>query len=95
MAQGKFRFTSALTASGWQENVAVSVDAAGIIENIKADAGDGTLISGIAIPAVPNVHSHAHQRLMVGLAERAGPGSRQFLDVARSNVWLCIEAFAG
>jgi formimidoylglutamate deiminase len=87
MAQGKFRFTSALTASGWQENVAVSVDAAGIIENIKADAGDGTLISGIAIPAVPNVHSHAHQRLMVGLAERAGPGADSF--------WTWREAMYG
>ena len=45
------------------------------------------LISGIAIPAVPNVHSHAHQRLMAGLAERAGPGADSF--------WTWREAMYG
>ncbi len=59
----------------------------GMIENIEAGAKDGALISGIAIPAVPNVHSHAHQRLMVGLAERAGPGADSF--------WTWREAMYG
>jgi formimidoylglutamate deiminase len=54
------------------------VDKAGIIDSIAFNSGDGRLIKGIAIPAVPNVHSHAHQRLMVGLAERAGPGADSF-----------------
>ena len=87
MTQGKFRFTSALTSSGWQKNVAVVVDQNGMIESVAADAKGGTLISGIAIPAVPNVHSHAHQRLMVGLAERAGPGADSF--------WTWREAMYG
>ncbi len=87
MIQGKFRFTSALTSSGWQKNVAVAVDKSGMIESVTAGAKDGTLISGIAIPAVPNVHSHAHQRLMVGLAERAGPGADSF--------WTWREAMYG
>jgi formimidoylglutamate deiminase len=87
MTQGKFRFTSALTSSGWQENVAVFVDQNGMIENIETGAKDGALILGIAIPAVPNVHSHAHQRLMVGLAERAGPGADSF--------WTWREAMYG
>jgi formimidoylglutamate deiminase len=78
MTQGKFRFTSALTSSGWQKDVSVSVDKSGVIDSIAAGSNDGSLISGIAIPAVPNVHSHAHQRLMVGLAERAGPGADSF-----------------
>ena len=78
MTKRKFRFTSALTSSGWQRDVVISVDEAGIIESVEAGAKDGTLIRGIAIPAVPNVHSHAHQRLMVGLAERAGPGADSF-----------------
>jgi formimidoylglutamate deiminase len=52
-----------------------------------AGAKDETLISGIAIPAVPNVHSHAHQRLMMGLAERAGPGVDSF--------WTWREAMYG
>ncbi|HQY74988.1 MAG TPA: formimidoylglutamate deiminase [Aestuariivirga sp.] len=87
MTQGKFRFTSALTSSGWQKNVAVAVDQNGMIESVAADAKDGALIPGIAIPAVPNVHSHAHQRLMVGLAERAGPGADSF--------WTWREAMYG
>jgi formimidoylglutamate deiminase len=87
MIQGKFRFTSALTSSGWQKDVIVSVDKSGMIESVTAGAKDGTLISGIAIPAVPNVHSHAHQRLMVGLAERASPGADSF--------WTWREAMYG
>ncbi len=61
MTLGKSRFTSALTSPGWQKNVAVAVDQSGVIESVEAGAKGGTLISGIAIPAVPNVHSHAHQ----------------------------------
>ena len=87
MTQGKFRFTSALTSSGWQNDVGISVDKSGVIESVVAGAKDGSLISGIAIPAVPNVHSHAHQRLMVGLAERAGPGADSF--------WTWREAMYG
>jgi formimidoylglutamate deiminase len=87
MTQGKFRFTSALTSSGWQKDVSVSVDQNGMIESVASDEKDGALISGIAIPAVPNVHSHAHQRLMVGLAERAGPGTDSF--------WTWREAMYG
>ncbi len=78
MIQRKFHFTSALTSSGWQKDVGVSVDQHGMIENIETGVKGGTLITGIAVPAVPNVHSHAHQRLMVGLAERAGPGADSF-----------------
>lgn len=78
MTQGKFRFTSALTSSGWQKDVGVAVDQNGIIESVTVGAKGGTLITGIAIPAVANVHSHAHQRLMVGLAERAGPRADSF-----------------
>ena len=78
MTQSKFRFTSALTSAGWQRDVVVTVDESGMIEGVEAGAKGGVLVNGIAIPAVPNVHSHAHQRLMVGLAERAGPGTDSF-----------------
>ena len=78
MTQSKFRFASALTSAGWQHDVAVTVDESGMIESVEAGAKGGGLVNGIAVPAVPNVHSHAHQRLMVGLAERAGPGADSF-----------------
>lgn len=78
MIQRKFQFTSALTSSGWKNDVAIAVDDAGIIESVDAGVKTGTPIAGIAIPAVSNVHSHAHQRLMLGLAERAGSGADSF-----------------
>ena len=78
MKQSKFRFASALTFAGWQQDVVVGVGDGGMIETVVAGGKDGSRIEGIAIPAFANVHSHAHQRLMVGLAERAGPAADSF-----------------
>jgi formimidoylglutamate deiminase len=78
MAQRKFRFSSALTADGWRTDVNVTLGPTGMIAAVEENARDGNGIKGIAIPAIPNVHSHAHQRLMLGLAETAGPGADSF-----------------
>jgi len=72
MQSMKLHCASALTAEGWQENVTLTVDADGLIRAVESGAAEGAeRISGIAVPAMPNVHSHAHQRFMQGLAERA------------------------
>ena len=86
MQSTKLHFESALTPDGWQQNVAVTVDAAGMITGVASGSGTPT-VSGVAIPAMPNVHSHAHQRFMLGLAERAGPGADSF--------WTWREAMYG
>lgn len=80
MAQRKLKFTSALLPSGWQKDVVVTIDSQGLIKAVESGSSDTTLaaVKGFAIPAVPNVHSHAHQRLMAGLAEVAGPGADSF-----------------
>ena len=79
MQSTKLHFASALTAEGWQENVTLTVDDGGIIRAVESGAAEGAArISGIAVPAMPNVHSHAHQRFMQGLAERAGPAADSF-----------------
>ena len=80
MAQRKLKFTSALLPEGWKRDVTLTIDAAGMIEKVEAGSADKATkaLKGIAIPAVPNVHSHAHQRLMAGLAEVAGPGADSF-----------------
>lgn len=78
MQSTKFRFSSALTASGWQDDVIIDVTPTGEIAAITEGGTTGHKINGIAIPAVPNVHSHAHQRFMLGLAEKAGPGADSF-----------------
>lgn len=80
MAPRKLKFTSALLPDGWKKDVTLTIDAAGMIEKVEAESADkaANTLKGIAIPAVPNVHSHAHQRLMAGLAEVAGPGADSF-----------------
>ena len=78
MKSTNFHFSSALTDQGWKNDVSISVDGQGTIERVTPDSKTGSRINGIAIPAVANVHSHAHQRFMQGLAEKAGPGTDSF-----------------
>lgn len=69
----------ALLASGWAKNVRISIEGgriAALETNAAAAAGDerhDTVLSGM-----PNLHSHAFQRGMAGLAETRGPGSDSF-----------------
>lgn len=69
-----FFFDSAWLPGGWRRNVRVSVSS-GVIERVVPDAlerpGDEHFARAIA--GLPNVHSHAFQRAMAGLAERRGP----------------------
>jgi formimidoylglutamate deiminase len=78
MEQRKLRFDSVLLPTGWARGVCVSIDAGGLISNIETSSKDSELVSGITVPGMANLHSHAHQRLMQGLAERAGPGADSF-----------------
>lgn len=73
------RFQSALLLGGWHDNVAVTCDDEGTITDVTLGAAAANpTFHGIAVPGVPNVHSHAHQRAMVGLAERSGPAGDSF-----------------
>ena len=67
-------FSKILTGDGWARDVLVDVGALGTIMSLTTDATDATAphVEGIAIPGVPNAHSHAHQRLIAGLAESGG-----------------------
>jgi formimidoylglutamate deiminase len=78
MSARKLHFSTALLPTGWENDVAVEIDPAGMVISVKSGQSGRATVAGIALPAMPNVHSHAHQRLMVGLAERAGPGSDSF-----------------
>ena len=72
-----FAFDRVLAPGGWIAPGRVEVDGDGRIASVGAGAG-GERIGGIAIPGMPNLHSHAFQRAMAGLAERAGPGADSF-----------------
>ncbi|MDE1894998.1 MAG: formimidoylglutamate deiminase [Xanthomonadaceae bacterium] len=60
---------------GWQADVALAVDAAGVL---REAAGPGTRRARWVLPGMPNLHSHAFQRAMAGLAERRGTTDDNF-----------------
>ena len=69
----------ALTAEGWQRDVAVELDEAGRIASVTAGQPASGERVEILLPAPVNAHSHAFQRAMAGLTERRGPsGSDSF-----------------
>ncbi len=69
----------ALLTGGWAKNVRVHIEGSRIARletDAAAAAGDerhDTIVAGM-----PNLHSHAFQRGMAGLAETRGPGSDSF-----------------
>jgi formimidoylglutamate deiminase len=73
-------FERALLAEGIARNVRMTVAPDGSIAAIAAQApGESqAMIRGLALPGMPNVHSHAFQRAMAGRAETAGPGHDSF-----------------
>ncbi len=77
--KGKIWAASALLADGWTDSVEITIDAAGDIATILPDTPyiDGDRVE-VLIPAIPNVHSHAHQRAMSGLGECAGDTGDSF-----------------
>ncbi len=71
----------ALLDGGWAHDVRLGISAAGNITEVATDGAQlcdnpdrlrTTRLRGCALPGVANLHSHAHQRAMAGLAERAG-----------------------
>ncbi|HKF73052.1 MAG TPA: formimidoylglutamate deiminase [Stellaceae bacterium] len=64
---------SALLPTGWAENVRLILDTAGNIAAVEPGAapGDAERVAGPVLPGMPNLHSHAFQRAMAGLTERA------------------------
>ncbi|WP_062206608.1 formimidoylglutamate deiminase [Aureimonas sp. AU12] len=70
----------ALLADGWAREVVLELDGQGRIASIdlSGDAGGSERLSGPVVPALTNLHSHAFQRAMAGLAEVAGTGEDSF-----------------
>ncbi|WP_316356062.1 formimidoylglutamate deiminase [Devosia sp.] len=73
--------SQALLSSGWAADVAISVGPDGTITAIEAgvaaQAGDA-IAAGPVLPPLANLHSHAFQRAMAGLAEVSGRGDDSF-----------------
>jgi formiminoglutamate deiminase len=72
-------FEQALLPEGWARDV--RIETAGgtisrILTGVKPQAGDA--LHAAVLPGMPNLHSHAFQRGMAGLAERRGPEGDTF-----------------
>src|SRR5262245_26362945 len=77
-------FDHAFLPGGWARNVRVAIED-GVITGVTPDAPRDAAhhdaahhVRGIALPGLPNLHCHAFQRGMAGLAERRGPGDDSF-----------------
>jgi formimidoylglutamate deiminase len=71
---------SALLPTGWGNQVRIDVDEGGMIAgvSVNADVGTATRLAGPVIPGMPNLHSHAFQRAMAGMTQKAGPQGDSF-----------------
>ena len=70
---------SALTSSGWRADVRIGIDAGKIASvEVGLPAGAADERHAIVIAGMPNLHSHAFQRGMAGLAESRGPSTDSF-----------------
>src|SRR5713101_6519858 len=74
----KLHLELALTPDGWRRDVVVRIDR-GTIARVE-EPGDGAAerVSGVVLPGLPNLHSHAFQRAMAGLTERGGSDADSF-----------------
>lgn len=72
-------FQQALVPGGWARDVRIML-ADGHIEAVQAGAQrqPGDDVAAIGLPGIGNLHSHAFQRGMAGLAETRGPGTDSF-----------------
>ncbi len=70
----------ALLPDGWARDVRFEIAADGTLAAVAAGAPPGSAprAAGVVLPGMPNLHSHAFQRAMAGLAERAGPRHDSF-----------------
>lgn len=73
-------FEQALLPTGWHSHVRFHVaDGRFAAIDIGAEAASGEWRYGVAVPGMGNLHSHAFQRLMAGMAEvRSGPEHDDF-----------------
>lgn len=78
-------FETALLPTGWANGVRIEIGADGLITSVDIDmpCAPGYERHRVAMPGIPNLHSHAFQRAMAGLTERRGQ--------ARDSFWTWRE----
>ncbi|MEM7124002.1 MAG: formimidoylglutamate deiminase [Pseudomonadota bacterium] len=72
---------SALLSRGWAQDVLLRTDDDGLLSEVRSNARPtraSLRLAGPVLPGMPNLHSHAFQRAMAGLAESAGKAPDSF-----------------
>jgi formimidoylglutamate deiminase len=76
---GSLLASDALLPSGWARDVLIEWNDAGLITRVEAGHATGApRAAGPVLPGIANVHSHAFQRAMAGLAEFRGHPTDDF-----------------
>jgi formimidoylglutamate deiminase len=78
MEHATYRADLALIESDIVADVRIDLAADGSIAAVTPGGDGGERIAGCVVPGLPNLHSHAFQRAMAGLAERAGAEGDNF-----------------
>jgi formimidoylglutamate deiminase len=75
-----FHFDLAWLGNGWETDINIEVDASGIIRSVEKSTSKTEFqsVKGAVLPGMPNLHSHAFQRAMAGLAEKRSSASDSF-----------------
>jgi len=69
----------ALVGGEFIDDVTIVVDSRGDIVSATSGRDVGAIpLKGLVVPGMPDLHSHAFQRAMAGLAERASPAGENF-----------------
>lgn len=75
----RYHAQHALVGSNLLDDVWITVAPDGLITEVSQPGeGPAERLPGLVIPGMANLHSHAFQRAMAGLAERAGPEGDNF-----------------
>jgi formimidoylglutamate deiminase len=72
--------SDALLPDGWAKNVRMEVDSSGNFVSVQKNSNQekAEILPGPALPGMANLHSHAFQRAMAGMAEVRGGGDDDF-----------------
>jgi len=88
---------AALLPDGWARNVLLEIGVDGTLTGVTPDAAalpaarHAAPAKGPVLPGMPNLHSHAFQRAMAGLTERAGQGGA----AAEDSFWSWRQVMYG
>jgi formimidoylglutamate deiminase len=74
----RFHLELALLPEGWRRDVVIRIDHGVITSVEEPDGRSAERISGVVVPGLPNLHSHAFQRALAGLTERRGSDTDSF-----------------